>query len=98
MMDKNDILYNLYFGFQWGTNTGADDKKVDSEYTSQQAQVIKHIKGIKFLPDNKVESYIDFWHFNNKEIAGAAASTWTGTAYAIWPAEPWEITGASERL
>ncbi|HZA07209.1 MAG TPA: ABC transporter substrate-binding protein, partial [Nitrososphaeraceae archaeon] len=77
MMDKNDLLYAYYFGHQWGTNTGPNDKTIDSEYTSQAAQAIKYDKGIRFLSNNKVESYIDFWHFDNKEIAGAAA-LWAG--------------------
>ena len=41
MMDKNDLLYALYFGHEWGTNTGHQDKTVDSGYTSQAAQGIK---------------------------------------------------------
>src|SRR5205085_11679588 len=89
MMDKNDLLYSSYFGHQWGTNTGRGDRTIDSEYTSQAAQAIKYDKGIRFLSDNKVESYLDFWHFDRKEIAGAGA---------VWAAEPWEITAACERL
>jgi peptide/nickel transport system substrate-binding protein len=89
MMDKSDLLYAYYFGHEWGTNTGANDKTVDSEYTSQAAQAIKYDRGIRFLSNDKVESYIDFWHFDNKEIGGAAA---------VWAGEPWEITAASERL
>lgn len=89
MMDKSDLLYAYYFGHEWGTNTGTNDKTVDSEYTSQAAQAIKYDRGIRFITNDKVESHIDFWHFDNKEIAGAAA---------LWAGEPWEITAASERL
>jgi peptide/nickel transport system substrate-binding protein len=89
MMDKSDLLYSYYFGHEWGTNTGSGDKTVDSEYTSQAAQAIKYDKGIRFISNDRVESYIDFWHFDNKEIGGSAA---------VWAAEPWEITAASERL
>jgi peptide/nickel transport system substrate-binding protein len=89
MMDKSDLLYTYYFGHEWGTNTGPNDKTVDSEYTSQAAQAIKYDRGIRFLSNDKVESYIDFWHFDNREIGGAAA---------VWAGEPWEITAASERL
>ena len=89
MMDKNDLLYSSYFAHQWGTNTGPADKTKDSEYTSQASQAIKYDKGIRFLSDTKVESYIDFWHFDKREIAGA------GT---VWATEPWEITAACERL
>jgi peptide/nickel transport system substrate-binding protein len=89
MMDKNDLLYSAYFGHEWGTNTGQSDKTVDSEVTSQAAQSIKYDKGLRFLSNSKVESYIDFWHFDNKEIAGNAD---------IWAGSPWEIGAASERL
>src|SRR5919206_767383 len=89
MMDKGDLLYSYYFGHEWGTNTGPGDKTIDSEYTSQAAQAIKYDKGIRFIANDRVESYIDFWHFDNKEIGGSAA---------VWAGEPWEITAASERL
>jgi peptide/nickel transport system substrate-binding protein len=89
MMDKNDILYLAYFQHEWGTDTGRSDKTVDSEYTSQAAQFVKSDKGTRFLSDNKQEVYVDYWHFDNKEIAGFAV--W-------WPSEPWEITAAQERL
>jgi peptide/nickel transport system substrate-binding protein len=89
MMDKNDVLYTNYFQHEWGTNTGPTDKKVDSEYTSRAAASLKFDQGIRFLSDNKLESYTNFWHFDKSEIAGFA--TW-------WPVEPWEITAAEERL
>jgi len=89
MMDKNDVLYTNYFQHEWGTNTGPTDKKVDSEYTSLAAASLKFDQGIRFLSDNKLESYTNFWHFDKSEIAGFA--TW-------WPVEPWEITAAEERL
>jgi peptide/nickel transport system substrate-binding protein len=99
MMDKNDVLYNLYFASQWGTNTGPSDKKVDSSYTPAQGPAIKQIKGIRFLSDNKVEVYINFWHFDKNEIAGAPTNTWVSSdSSAVWPGEPWEITAAEERL
>ena len=99
MMDKNDVLYANYFGYQWGTNTGAGDKTVDSEFTSSQAPALKHMKGIRFLSDNKIEVYMDYWHFDKNEIAGAPFQFNAVYGAAImWPAEPWEITAAEERL
>lgn len=88
-MDKNDILYSLYFPFEWGTDEGEGDPTFDSEYTSQVEQVVKTIKGIKFLSDNKVEMYIDFWHFDRGEIADYIGA---------WTSVPWEITAAMEKL
>jgi peptide/nickel transport system substrate-binding protein len=89
MMDKNDVLYGNYFQHEWGTNTGPTDKTVDSEYTSRAAASLKFDQGIRFLSDNKLESYTNFWHFDKSEIAGFAT---------YWPVEPWEITAAEERL
>lgn len=91
MMDKNDILYYIYFAYQWGTDTGPGDKTKDSEYTSFEAPFIKNVKGIRFLSDNKLEFYVNFWHFDKNEIGGDGSGT-------IWPVEPWEITAAQERL
>jgi peptide/nickel transport system substrate-binding protein len=34
-MDKSDLLYSLYFMYEWGTNNGDDDLTVDPEYTSR---------------------------------------------------------------
>jgi peptide/nickel transport system substrate-binding protein len=88
-MDKSDFLYTQYFLFQWGTNTGKGDLMYDPEFGSQAQVAIPLIKGLRFLGNDRLESYIDEWHYDKKEIADAAA---------IWPAEPWEITAATERL
>ena len=88
-MDKNDILYDQYFLHEWGTNTGERDNTKDSEFTSGAEQSIKHDKGIRFLSENKVESYFDFWHFDKSQIAGAGA---------LWASEPWEITARIRTL
>ena len=91
-MDKNDLLYSYYFAFEWGTNTTSAvnvDKTVDPEVTPLISAVLPIIKGLRFLSDDKVESYADIWHFDEKEIAGSAT---------IWTTEPWEITAAQERV
>lgn len=89
MMDKNDVLYSTYFAFEWGTNEGENDPTVDTEYTARQEPIIKTLKGYKFLSDNKIESYFDFWHFDKGEIA----------AYdSVWTSMPWEITAAMEKV
>jgi peptide/nickel transport system substrate-binding protein len=88
-MDSADLLYPLYFTFEWGTNSGNGDKTYDPEYGSAAQVAIPLIKGIRFDSNNTIESYIDQWHYDKKEIADSAA---------IWPSEPWEITAATERL
>jgi peptide/nickel transport system substrate-binding protein len=89
-MDKSDLLYSQYFLFEWGTNTGQNDLTVDPQYTSSATIGIPYEKGIKFLADDEVEYFSDFWHYDKNQIAGFAASS--------WPTQPWEITAATERL
>lgn len=88
-MDKSDLLFTQYFLFQWGTNTGKGDLTVDPEFMSQAQAALPLIKGFRFISNDQVESYINMWHYDKSEIADAAT---------IWPAEPWDITAATERL
>jgi peptide/nickel transport system substrate-binding protein len=88
-MDKSDLLYTQYFLLQWGTNTGKGDLTNDPEFRSQAQAAIPLVKGLRFVGHDEIESYIDLWHYDKKEIADSAT---------IWPAEPWEITAATERL
>ena len=91
-MDKNDLLYSYYFPFQWGTNTTSSGKPwitFDPEFSPAAQGSLPTVKGIKFLSNDTFESYIDQWHFDSGELADAAT---------VWPAEPWEITAAQERL
>ena len=89
-MDKSDLLYSQYFLFEWGTNSGQNDRTIDPQYLSSASVGIPYEKGIKFLSDDEVEYFSDFWHYDKNQIAGFAASS--------WPAQPWEITAATERL
>jgi len=86
MMDKNDLLYSYYFPFEWSKKNGTS---IDPEYAAQASVGIPLIKGIKFLADDKYVSYLDFWHYDSKEIADQSS---------VWSVEPWEITAATERL
>jgi len=90
-MDKSDLLYSFYFMYEWGTNSGESDLTVDPEYTSRVELGLPYFKGIRFISENDdiVESYLDQWHYDPKEIAASAG---------VWAQEPWEITAASERL
>jgi peptide/nickel transport system substrate-binding protein len=89
-MDKSDLLYSQYFLFEWGTNSGQNDRTVDPQYLSSASVGIPYEKGIKFLANDEIEYFSDFWHYDKNQIAGFAASS--------WPAQPWEITAATERL
>jgi len=86
-MDMNDILYNMYFLQEWGSELHEGDGTYDSEYSPQAAQNAKTLVGIKLIDDDTVEVYVDYWHFDEAEIAAWATP---------WSSMPWEIVAASE--
>jgi peptide/nickel transport system substrate-binding protein len=88
-MDKSDILYSSYFFFEWGTDQGKGDLTVDPEYTAAAKVALPFAKGIRFINDTAIESFVDQWHYDKREIADSATA---------WSAQPWEITAATERL
>jgi len=87
-MDINDILYALYFTIEWGTQTDENDKTFDTEFTPRAAQSIHTIRGINVVDENTVEVYVDYWHYDEGEIAD-----WAAIATPV----PWEITAAMEK-
>jgi peptide/nickel transport system substrate-binding protein len=88
-MNKADLLYPMYFTFEWGTMSGINDTSYDPEFTSQAQVALPLLKGIKFLNDSHITSFVDFWHFDKKEIAEFGS---------VWGSSPWEISAATERL
>ncbi len=87
-MDMNDIIHSLYFTIEWGTQTDVNDKTFDTEFTPRAAQSIQSIKGINVLDEDTIEVYVDYWHFDDGEIAEWAS---------LWSVVPWEITAAMEK-
>ena len=88
MMDMNDILYSLYFTIDWGTQVDENDKTFDTEYTPRAAQMIESIIGVNQIDADTLEVYVDYWHFDEGEIA-----EWGDT----WSVMPWEISVAMEK-
>lgn len=87
-MDMNDILYALYFTIEWGTQSDKNDKTFDTEFTPRAAQGIQTIKGIIPVDEDTFEVYVDYWHFDEGEIAD-----WADIPTPV----PWEITAAMEK-
>ena len=87
-MDINDILYSLYFIFEWGSEQLENDKTFDTEYTPRVLQTVKTLIGVKPVDDDTLEIYVDFWHFDEGEIADWASQ---------WSATPWELMAAMEQ-
>ena len=87
-MDMNDILHSLYFTIEWGTQTDEKDKTFDAEFTPRAAQSIQTIVGVNPIDDRTVEVYVNYWHFDEGEIADWAE---------LWSSVPWEISVAMEK-
>lgn len=89
MMNKNDILYVVYFLFEWGTKESDDDPTYDPEYTATAEKFVSTLKGIRFVDDDRVEVYVDYWHFDTNYIAYYAD---------VWTTIPWEVYAAMEKV
>ena len=87
-MDMNDILHSTYFLLEWGSEQRENDKTYDSEFSPQAAQNAKTLVGIKPIDHDTIEIYVDYWHFDEAEIA-----SWS----TPWSSMPWEIVAASEK-
>ncbi len=88
-MNKADLLYSLYFPYEWSSKSSPDDQTFDPEYSTQAQVGLKYLRGAKFLNDSSFVSFVDYWHFDPKEIADFAS---------VWASSPWEINAAIERL
>ncbi|MCE9617642.1 MAG: ABC transporter substrate-binding protein [Nitrosarchaeum sp.] len=87
-MDMNDILHSLYFTMEWGTQTDENDKTFDVEFTPMASQAVQTIIGIKPVDEDTIDVYVNYWHFDEGEIADWAA---------LWSSMPWEISAAMEQ-
>ena len=87
-MDMNDILHSLYFTMEWGTQSDENDKTFDTEFTPRAAQSIQTIVAVNQIDEDTVEVYVNYWHFDENEIAEWAS---------LWSSVPWEITTSMEK-
>jgi peptide/nickel transport system substrate-binding protein len=88
-MDMNDVLYSIYFTQEWGSAQTENDKTFDPEYTSTASQSAKTLVAVRPIDENTIEVYVDYWHFDESEIAD-----WGG----VWVAMPWESMAAMEKI
>lgn len=87
-MDMKDILYSLYFTMEWGTQTDENDKTFDVEFTPIASQAVQTIIGVKPIDEDTIDVYVNYWHFDEGEIADWAS---------LWSSVPWEISAAMEQ-
>jgi len=87
-IDMNDVLHSLYFTVEWGTQTGENDRTFDSEFTPRAMQSVQTIIGVNQIDEDTIEVYVNYWHFDEGEIADWAV---------LWSSMPWEISLAMEQ-
>ncbi len=87
-MDMNDVLYSVYFTQEWGSPPQDNDKTFDPEFSPTAAQSAKTLVAVRPIDDHTIEVYVDFWHFDESEIAD-----WGG----VWVVMPWEVMAAMEQ-
>ncbi len=84
-----DLLYHVATRFE----VAFDEEKsaLEPAISGTLAPSLEIIRGIRILPDNRVEVYIDYWFFDNAYIAQFAD---------LWPTlmVPWEVIAATDRL
>ncbi|MGI0075319.1 MAG: ABC transporter substrate-binding protein, partial [Nitrosotalea sp.] len=87
-MDMNDVLYGIYFMYQWGADKTNGTMTFDSEYSPKANQAAKTLIGVRVIDGNTIEVYQNYWHFDSGEIADSAQ---------VWPAMPWEMIYSMEK-
>jgi len=84
-----DLLYHVATRF----DLAFDEEKstLEPAIASLLASSLEPVKGIRVLPDDRVEVYIDYWFFEPAYIASFAE---------LWPTlmVPWEVIAATDRL
>ncbi len=88
MMDMRDVMHAVYFALEWGSEATPADTTYDAEYTSRAAQLVSTLQGVEPLDGNTVRVYVDYWHFDEAEIANWAS---------VWAQVPWDVLAGMER-
>lgn len=83
-----DLMHAAYFVQEWGTDAGEGDRTVDPEYTAQAGQVAASVAGVR-PAEGGIEVYVDYWHFDEGEIAA-----WAAPGGGM----PWEVYAAMEKV
>mgnify|MGYP000159059722 CR=1 FL=1 len=88
-----DLLYNL--ASLWDIVMDPEKNSTEPAIASLNAPFFQTLKGIRVLPDGRVEVYIDYWHFEPAYIANQA-NIWV-TSYPCMTT-PWEVRAATDKL
>ncbi len=83
-----DVLYGLYHSIDLSWNP--DKALVETVMATTGRPYWETIKGYRVLDENRIEVYVDFWHFEEDYIAAYATPSGAGT--------PWELLYALDEL
>ena len=83
-----DVLYSIYQGFDMAYDE--DKSKVERALAVTARPFLETFKGIRVLDDNRLEVYVDFWHFEENYIASYASPSSVSM--------PWEVLAAMDDL
>ena len=83
-----DVLYSIYQGFDLSYNP--DKAKIETVIAITSRPFLETIKGYRVLDENRIEAYVDFWHFEQNYIASYGIPAGLST--------PWEMLYAMDEL
>ena len=83
-----DVIYGLYHSMDLSWNP--DKALVETVMATTGRPYWETIKGYRILDENRIEVYVDFWHFEEDYIAAYATPSSAGT--------PWELLYALDEL
>lgn len=83
-----DVLYSIAQSYELAYNP--DKAKVEIAIATTSKPLLETFKGFRVVDANRLEIYVDFWHFDKNLIAGYASPSGLGT--------PWELLAAMDDL
>lgn len=83
-----DVIYAIVQKHE--ITNDSDKSRIEFAIGATARPYLETIKAYRVVDDNKLDIYVDFWHFNEDQIASYASPTNLST--------PWEILLAMDRL
>ncbi len=83
-----DVLYDIFQNFDIAYNT--DKARIEVALAVTSRPFLETFRGFRVLDENRLEVYLDFWHFDSNYIAAFASPASLSM--------PWEILAAMDTL
>ena len=76
-----DLIYSLYQGFDMAYNP--DKVKIETAMAATSRPTLETFRGFRILDKNRLEVYVDFWHFDQNYIASYASPVGLNTSWEV---------------